>query len=148
MKERYPFHIFPSLWKELDTLIESGRLISPHQVYEELSKKDDEIFQWVRRRKKTFRKLDEEQVALAQEIVARFPKLIDPQKETPDADPFVISVALVERRNLTLLGGQCIVVTEEKPGGGTRAKIPDVCNSYAIEHFSIIEFFNNEGWKF
>lgn len=148
MKERYPFGIFPSLWNKLNALIEGNRLISTQQVYEELKKKDDEIFQWVKQRKKMFKELDQEQVILAQDIITKFPQLIDPQKETPDADPFVIALALVKKRDLTLLGDQCIVTTEEKLGSRNKPKIPDVCGHYALKHFSSLEFFNNEGWRF
>ena len=148
MKRLYPFNIFLSLWEKLDTLIQSNRLISPQQVYEELKKWDDDVFWWVKQRRKLFRHPDEEQIAVAREILHRFPSLIDWQKETADADPFVISLAIVETRNLTLLSGKCSVVSHEKPGSRTRAKIPDVCNHYAIEHLLIVEFFSKEDWKF
>lgn len=148
MKERYPFNTFPGLWSQLDTLIKSNRLISPQQVYEELQKWDDEVFRWVNQCRKLFKPLDNEQTAVAKEILEKFPSLIDPQKETADADPFVISLAKVKTKNLTLLGDECIVVSQEKPGSGIRAKIPDVCSNFAVKHFSSIEFFNNEGWKF
>lgn len=148
IKRLYPFDIFPSLWEKLDTLIQNNRLISPQQVHEELKKWDDDVFRWVKQRRKLFRQLDEEQIAVAKDILHKFPNLIDWQKETADADPFVISLAIVETRNLTLLGGECIVVSNEKLGGGTKAKIPDVCNDFGVKHFSSIEFFNNEGWKF
>lgn len=150
LKQLYPFEIFPSLWSKLDSLREANRLISPEQVYEELRKKDDEVFQWVRGRRTLFREIDEEQIILVQEILSVFLRLIDPQKETPDADPFVIALSVLETRNLRLLGGECIVVSQEKLGGGRRVKIPEVCSNfhYPVKHFSLIDFFKGENWRF
>jgi hypothetical protein len=148
MAERYPFHVFRSLWDKLGTLIQNGRLISPQQVYLELEKQHDEIYKWAKQRRRIFRELDQEQIVLAQEIVTRFPNLIDPQKETAEADPFVISLAMVETRNLTMLGERCVVVSEEKSRRSGKVKIPDVCNTYGVGHLSALEFFENEGWEF
>lgn len=148
LKEIYPFGVFPSLWNKLDTLIQNDVLISPHQVYVELKQWEDDVFRWVNKRKKLFRQLDEERIAVAKEVLNKFPTLTDPQKETEDADPFVIALAIVETKNLQLLGDQCAVVSQEKGRVGTKMKIPDVCNHYGIKHFLLIDFFNNEGWKF
>ena len=95
-----------------------------------------------------FRQLDEERIIIAKDVLNKFPALTDPQKETEDADPFVIALAIVETKNLQLLGDQCAVVSQEKGRVGTKVKIPDVCNHYGIKHFLLIDFFNNEGWKF
>lgn len=152
MKERYPARTFPTLWNKLDMLVKSGCLISPQEVYNELEKQDDEVFKWVKERKQIFRKLDdEEQIALVFDIVAKFPKLVNSQKETPDADPFVIALAVLETKNRIMFGDECIVVSEEKPGGGGisgKPKIPDVCYSYGAKHFSNLDLIQNEGWTF
>ncbi len=152
MKERYPPRTFPTLWNKLDTLVKSSRVISPQEVYGELDKKDDEVLKWVKQRKQMFVNLnDEEQIALVFDIEAKFPKLVDPQKETPEADPFVIALAVLETKNRILFGDECIVVSEEKPGGdgiSGKPKIPDVCYSYGVRHFSILDLIQNEGWTF
>ncbi len=85
--------------------------------------------------------LDIEQISFARDIMRRFPNLIDPNKEIPDADPFVVSLA--HSRG-------CSVITEEKaarPGAG-RTKIPNVCQNYGIECLSLYEFFRHRHWKF
>lgn len=152
LKERYPPRTFLNLWNKLDTLVKSSRVISPQEVYGELDKKDDEVLKWVKQRKQMFVNLnDEEQIALVFDIEAKFPKLVDPQKETPEADPFVIALAVLETKNRILFGDECIVVSEEKPGGGGisgKPKIPDVCYSYGVRHFSILDLIQNEGWTF
>lgn len=150
MKELYPARIFLTLWNKLDVLVKSGRVIAPQEVYSELDKKDDEVLQWVKQRKRLFKSLnDEEQLALVFDIQEKFPNLVDPQKETPDADPFVVALAFLETRNLTMIGDQCVVVSQEKPSSNVsdKPKIPDACNAYGVKHLSILDLLDNEGWK-
>lgn len=145
-KTIYPISNFPSLWDKLDALVTNKQIISPHEVYDELKQKDDEVFNWLNKKKQIFRVLDEEQVAVAKEIMTKFPGLIDEQKEIPDADPFVIALAIVENKNLALMGEKCMVVTGEKPGSLNKPKIPDVCISYGIEYLNITALVVHEGW--
>ena len=147
-KTIYSITNFPSFWDKLDALVTTKQIISPHEVYDELKQKDDEVFNWVNKRKQIFKVLDEEQVAVAKEIMTKFPGLIDEQKEIPDADPFVISLAIVESKNLALMEEKCIVVTGEKPGSPNKPKIPDVCISYGIEYLNITALVGREGWVF
>lgn len=97
-----------------------------------------------------FKGLDEKQLDTVKEILDRFRGLVDPEKETPDADPFVIALAIEEHtaRKLNLFGGKCIVVTQEKPARGDKPKIPDVCNEYGIECISVDQLFRKENWTF
>ena len=37
------------------------------------------------------------------QIVGDFPTLVNPLKPTPDTDPFVVSLAIVQRKRLTLV---------------------------------------------
>lgn len=114
IKRGYPFSNFPSLWRNVDYLAKNSRLISPHEVYAELEKQDDELLKWAKLHKEPFLKLDDEQVAVGLQIVADFPTLVNPLKQTPDADPFVISLAIVQRKRSTLLEDECVVVSAEK----------------------------------
>lgn len=145
-KEWYSLFNFPSLWNKLDSLVNKHRIISPHEVYEELKRKDDEVFKWVNQHKQIFKVLDDEQVAVAREIMTKYPKLIDAQKEYPDADPFVIALAIVENKNLLLKGDKCLLVTSEKPGSLLKPKIPDVCKAHNIEYLDIKTLVRREGW--
>ncbi len=45
----YPEDIFKSLWSNIDILIEDQRIISPREVFNELSKKDDNAYSWAKR---------------------------------------------------------------------------------------------------
>ena len=43
--------LVPGLWKALEALADEGRLIARIEVYRELKRKDDEIFEWAKGRK-------------------------------------------------------------------------------------------------
>jgi len=146
----YGSDVFVSLWQNVAELVKEGRLIAPREVLREIEKKDDDLLKWVKNHRKIFREEEIEQIQSAQEILSDFPNLIDPAKETPDADPFVIALAIIEntKRQDFLFKGQCIVVTQEKPSRGSRPKIPDVCQHYGIECISVAGLFRKEGWKF
>ena len=148
LKRGYPVSNFPSLWRSIENLATNNRLISPNEVYIELEKQDDELLKWAKLHKSSFLKLDDEQVAVGLQIVADFPTLVNPLKQTPDADPFVISLGIVQRKRSTLLGDDCIVVSSEKRGSPQKYKIPDVCNHFGIKHFTILDIIAEEGWTF
>lgn len=136
LKRLYPMDIFQSVWQELGRLARSGRLIAPHEVFKEIEFKDDELLQWAKRHRRMFRKLDAEQARKVREISETFPSLTDPNKEIPDADPFIIALAV-------------IVVTQESRGRSKgKIQIPDVCDHYGLECIAALELFRRENWKF
>ncbi len=137
----YPPDVFPGVWDDIEGLIDRGLLIAPNEVLDELRGVDDEILKWARRFKKMFVSSDENQLRGVTEILAKFPKLIDHDKTTPEADPFLIALAKSAR---------WAVITSEKPRAdpSARPKIPDVCRDYGIRCISLVEFFRERGWKY
>lgn len=135
----YPSDIFPSLWKDLEDLISENCLIAPREVLSELGKWDDELLKWAKKHKKMFKDLDYDQMQEVTKILKDFPSLVDPNKTTPDADPFVIALAISK---------DWTVVTSEKPSTGGRAKIPDVCKKCNVKCISLIEFFREQKWTY
>ena len=137
----YPIDVFPSWWTEFDQLINKGIVICIEEIYEEVKKKDDILFNWVKQRKSQFFHPLETQIQIAAtKILAKFPTLIDSSKNRSGADPFVISLALV--KNLT-------VVTEEKnEGNQKRPRIPYVCNYYQVNCISLVEMMREIAWSF
>lgn len=137
----YPPDVFPGVWDDIEGLIDQGLLIAPSEVFNELKGVDDDILRWARRFKKMFIASDENQLREVTDILVKFPRLIDPNKTTPEADPFLIALAKSTR---------WAVVTSEKPRAdpSARPKIPDVCKSYGIGCISLVEFFRELGWKY
>ena len=151
LNRRYPLDVFPTLWRNVETLIDKGLLISHKEVLKEVSIMDDSLKKWAKKQKKLFKELDEKQMEIVKEILKKYPTLAKSDNETAAADPFIIALA-VELGNdpqktlsQTLKGH--IIVTEEKLRGN-KIKIPFVCKDYNIECINIIEMCRVEGWKF
>lgn len=143
LKPYFP-HIFTSLWKNLENLISQKRLIAPREVLEELKKKDDELLKWAKGHRQIFKNLDNEQMNQMRNILKDFPKFVDTDKTTPEADPFVIALAMSEG---------CTVVASEKPvnlnaNPDVRPRIPDVCEKRNVKCITLEEFFREQKWEF
>ena len=81
-------------------------------------------------------------------IIEEFPRLIDPNHEKDQADPWLIA-QILEDRSQPQLGffesnREFIVVSEESEK--SPQKIPAVCNRYDIKHLNLKEFFKFNGW--
>ena len=145
---RYPIDVFPSLWKNVEKLIERGLLISHSEVLKEISKKDDSLYKWVVKQKNFFRSITPYQIKIVKDILAKYPSLSKSDNEIAAADPFVIAIAIELGQQTSLLGKkQRIIVTEEQLRGN-RIKMPFVCKDYGIDCINIIEMCREEGWKF
>jgi hypothetical protein len=120
-----------------DKLISEGRFKASIEVYNELQKKDDELFAWCKDRKETmFVEIDNETQAIVAKIMAAHPKLVDTTKGRSGADPFVMALA-------ASTDPQMWVVTEEYPG---KERIPDVCDAQSIDYFGVADLIEEEGW--
>lgn len=148
LKNRYPPRVFRSLWCNIEKLCENNRLIAPLEVREEIERGDDDLVKWVKKFKKIFLRPDGRQARKVQEILAQFPFLAHFEKEGPNADPWIIALALSRNKTIQspLFPRNYIVVTEElraKPN-----KIPFVCEHYGIECINLLELFRRENWQF
>jgi hypothetical protein len=136
----YPIDIFPGIWEKLEGLAESGDLICPREVLEELSRKEDGVHRWAKDRQDLmFVELDEAIQDATSAILAGFPLLVKEFAERTQADPFVIAVAQV--RGIP-------VVTQEHSGRAGRPKIPDVCAALDVQCIDVLQFIRENGWTF
>lgn len=130
---------FGFVWRRLDALIEERRLRSSIEVYNELEKKDDELFKWCKdRRDEMFVEIDNHVQNEVARIMKTYPRLVDTVKGRSGADPFVIAMASTAKPKM-------IVVTEEHPG---KTKIPDVCNAEKIDYCGLADLIEREDWRF
>jgi hypothetical protein len=136
----YSKDVFPRVWQRIDELIDGKMLIGSREVLLELQRKEDELTAWARDREDMFIPIDTEiQVAL-QEILRRFPRLVDTRRDRSGADPWVI--ALAKSHN-------CSVVTGEKPSGTQeKPNIPDVCEALEIPCLNLLQMFREQKWAF
>jgi len=85
------------------------------------------------------------------QILKKYSSLAKPDKDGPQADPFVIALAVSlekdPQKTLIKTIKKRIIVTEERLKG-SKEKIPFVCKDYDIDCINVIELFRTEGWKF
>lgn len=151
VQRTYPLGVFPGVWTRLSDLAGQGRLVAPREVLRELLVGDDEIAGWAKDRREMFRELDRTQATLARGIVSdpRFKGLFDPDKEIPDADPFVIALAVANQRHRSMFD-EWLVVSDEARVTTARPTIPRVCRdpAYQVRCFRTLDVFRQEGWQF
>jgi hypothetical protein len=138
-RRRYPRDVFPTLWQKIEGLIKSGELIAPQEVLNELQRQHDELYLWAKRQK-CFKGLDRDQIECVKRILKASPSLIDEKKTVPDADPFVIALA-VEK-------GWKVVSSENPAGASARKRIPDVCKDRRVPCLTLLDFFRDQHWNF
>ena len=149
----YSREVFPSLWDDfIITLVNESRLIATEEVKEELKRKDDELFKWVTNHcSGILMKTETKILTRVNEIMGRFPNLIDPNNPTHNqADPFVIALALETQNVLPGIEQdmETMVISYEKYTGNLNGpKMPDICKYYGLKVGKLIDIFKNEGWK-
>lgn len=144
--------LFSRVWEKIELAAGSGQIIVIDKVYNELLRKDDFARRWLLERKKIIiHPCDAEVISMAADVVRDFPKLIDPDSEHEQADPYLVAHALMR--------GYVVVTCElaQKPPLDPKRKkdkIPNVCDHYGIEKIypkigaevAITEFFEALGF--
>ena len=143
-----PVDIFPSLWKNMESLISKGLLVAPIEVLNEITERDDQLAKWAKEQTSFFRAPTQRQIEILKDILKAYPSMVREDRKY-DADPWVIALAkeMITAPQQTLTSIKRIVVTEEKLRG-EKVRIPYVCQKYNIDSIDIIEMFRIEGWKF
>ena len=143
-----PIDIFPSVWKNMESLISKGLLVAPIEVLNEITERDDQLAKWAKEQTSFFRAPTQRQIEILKDILKAYPSMVREDRKY-DADPWVIALAIEMTTNSqqTLVPIKRIVVTEEKLRG-EKIRIPYVCQKYNIDSIDIIEMFRIEGWKF
>jgi hypothetical protein len=75
-QELYPIENFPALWKKIEEFISTDRLVAPRDVFEEVTKKSEELQKWLKQHAKMFRDLDDATQIEAANILKSFPRLV------------------------------------------------------------------------
>ena len=147
----YGTDILHEIWEELETLFSNGRIVSHKLVFDELTtnaRKPDDLSRWISQKRQYFKNMTGVQAQYVASIIEEFPRLIDPNQEKDQADPWLIAQILEDRSQpqLSFFGSnrEFIVVSQESEK--SPQKIPAVCKRYDIQHFNLKEFFKFNGW--
>jgi len=138
--DAYVISEFESFWKRMEGLVARGRAVITEEVFEELAKKDDQLYAWIRARPGMIAPHTDDVQAGASTILTSHPLLIKAMGvNRSGADPFVI--ALAKCRGAT-------VISQEQPGSTSKPKIPDVCRAYKIPCERLRFLIATERWRF
>ncbi len=133
----YPPDIVPGFWKNLDELIDGGRLKAPEMLIEELERKDDDWRQWVYdRREKLIVPMDMPQVDALKRVMTVY-QAQSSNISRVTGDPFFIALALEQ--------GLTVVTSESERKG--KVKIPKICDALGRKSINLLEMMRRENWR-
>jgi len=134
---------FPSFWRNFDTAIAEGEVVSVREVLKEFSSDKPWLMAWAKQQSAMFLTPGSAETAFVAKIfrVPHFQNLVTERQRLrgqPVADPFIIACASVRNG---------CVVTEESPRPNS-AKIPNVCAHFGVECTNMEGFLAARGWMF
>jgi len=135
----YPRDIFPAIWEKLENMVKRGELISHVEVYKEIEKIRDPIYQWCKKHKKMFKDVDDCQIRELENIQHQYNREYwnnEINKGGPWADPWLIALSICE---------DAIIVTDEK---NTLNHIPCIANAFQRRCLNLIYLFKEVGIKY
>jgi len=139
------------LWDHLEILFKQNQLISHQVVFDEIVPKQgkrDELASWLIGYKSYFRKETQRQLELFPDILTNFPKLIDPNSEKEQADPYLIAMLRDIMESQGLFGDQSDYVIVSTESEKSSIKLPAACKHYNIRHMNLFQFFKANNFSF
>lgn len=135
----------PTYWDVLNELGHAGIIFLPENVFEEITRTDDDLAKWLQVSKIEKKSIDEKVTSCLQEIYAKDPIhkfLVDNKKNRSLADPWVIAHAMTENA--------CVVTKEGKvtAANAKNIKIPNVCENMNVRWINDSEFVAELGIEF
>lgn len=138
--ESIPMQVYETQWNMLKHYIEEGRIVICEAVFNEV-KKAEELKTWLNNFKEAVKDCYSPKVIVeAKTIINDYPKLIDINNPSDQADPYLIALAKINN--------YCVLTNEKYVEGGKKTRIPYICKQLSIEYMSTKEFYLEEKWKF
>ncbi len=151
MHRFYPIRMLPDLWKQLEELFKSKKILSHNVVYNEIVPETgakDNLAKLVANYKVCFKPISKHQTLLVPQILSLFPHLIDPRSKKDQADPWIISMVIELMEKISLFGNDSDFVIVSTESENSPNKIPAVCKHYQVRHLNLFEFFEDNDWQF
>lgn len=142
----YGFDIVPVFWNWIDQMVSAGTVYSTATVYDELIAGDDELSEWVKKRRgePVFIEPSVDVQAKLSEIANFVQGNYEPQHAEfflAGADPWVIAQAAID---------SAYVVTHEVMVGSSakKVKIPNICREFAVSYLDTYSMMRALGARF
>ena len=145
----YGFDIVPSFWKWLDEQHKQGKIATIKPIYEELTKGNDELAQWAKKRKDSgwFIDVDDEPTQKAFANIANWAQNSN-FKESAIIEFLDVADSLLVAKAIS---NGCTIVSHEKaynPKIKRKIKIPNVCQHFGIKYIDTFDLLRQLGAKF
>ncbi len=133
----YSPKICPDYWERLNELGSKGIISLPEMVYEEISRTEDDLSDWLKKSDIKKVKITESVTSCLKDIYSKNEKhklLVDNRKGRSLADPWLIAHAMSEN---------AIVVTKEiliTQANSKTIRIPNVCSNMGVRWIDDFEF--------
>ena len=138
----YQMSFCPAYWDWLDEQFESGQLASIMSIYHGLTGQDDELSQWVKKRKVHFLPVESEQIQDQFGVVAQHVSELEGKKAEhisdflDKADPWLIAAAFA--RGATVVTHEVSVADNS-----SKVKIPNVCAAFGVPYVTTYQLLNS-----
>jgi len=147
----YPIELVPDLWSRLEELFHKKMIISHEIVFNEIchdKKKPDTLAKWVLPKRTNFIDTSDFQIKQLPDILKNFPKLIDPNQEKEQADPWLIAMIIELKNNLEMFSPDVEYILVSNENKNSTFKLPAACKYYGIDCINMFDFFQHNDWKF
>ena len=133
----HPRDRYAGLWDHFEKQVDTGEVIAPHEVREELANSyGPSLDKWLTRHRQMFIEISRPQLEVLQEIVRKYPDFARSQRNM--ADPAVVALAAAEG---------LIVLTSEhhkQNPSPTEPKIPNVCQEHRVSWLGVNDYLRAE----
>jgi hypothetical protein len=159
----YSFDYGMAFWDFLKYQAENGQIFSVDKVYTELSRIEDQLFDWVERNLKqlgffhstkdinvlkNYREIiqwaEDKREIFKNEAIIEF-------KEEDNADPWLVAYAMHyrDRKSVFKKEKEIVIVTQEKLDRNRKNKIPIpiVCEEFSVEYCDLFTMLRELGFK-
>jgi len=151
MHRFYPLRIIPDLWVYLEELFIKKKILAHQIVFDEIvpkTGKKDELAQWLAGFRPNFISTSQRQLELVADVLSNFPKLIDPESEKDQADPWMVAMLVEIMEQDGMFGDQSDYVMVTAESEKSSVKLPAACVHYGIRHMNLFQFFEANGFEF
>jgi hypothetical protein len=143
-RDHYPPTTFPSVWALIEECFGDERVLSPREVYNELTRKDDEVAAWAKDRMAGFVEPTEEVMRASGAI---FENELPDSGDRDAADPWVIAEARIRGLTVVTYEGRTFsgVPTSERRWAKS---MPGICNRLGVGCVTLPEALGDLGGEF